>query len=318
LPTLTQLHYIVTVDKLRHFGQAAKACNVSQPSLSMQIQKAEDEMGITLFDRAKKPIRPTEKGERFIEQAKRVLMETERLAALSRQDSTEVSGNFRLGIIPTVAPYLLPLFIEDFSTKWPKVRLKIDEMKTETIIAEIKRDGLDGAILATPIEEKGFRTKILFYEDFFLLVGSDHKFAHRKRLKEADLDGSEMWLLQDGHCLRNQVSKICSIGNDKGIFKNIRFEGGNLETLRYLIKKSRGYTLVPYLFVETLSDYEKKNLVKEFDTPVPSREVSLIYRRDQWKVDILSALEQSIRANLPQHLRHSLDKRKTQVIGIGP
>jgi LysR family transcriptional regulator, hydrogen peroxide-inducible genes activator len=319
MPTLTQLEYIVTVEKLRHFGKAAEACHVSQPSLSMQIQKVEEELGIVIFDRTKKPILPTAKGQRFIDQAKVLLRENQRLIQISKQDSSEVSGDFHLGVIPTLAPYLLPLFIEDFSQNYPKVQLKIDEMKTDDIVRDLKEDALDAAILATPLHESGLKEKVLFYEEFFLYVGAEHSLSKRKRIREEELDGREMWLLQDGHCLRNQVVKICSIRGESGVFKNIRFEGGNLETLRYLVKNSNSYTLIPQLFANTLPEGEKKHLVKEFEQPTPSREISLVCRRDQWKGDILSALEKTLLRNLPKNLRLPNSSKvpgQIEVIGI--
>jgi LysR family hydrogen peroxide-inducible transcriptional activator len=318
MPTLTQLEYIVTVEKLRHFGKAAEACHVSQPSLSMQIQKVEEELGIVIFDRTKKPILPTAKGQRFIDQAKVLLRENQRLIQISKQDSSEVSGDFHLGVIPTLAPYLLPLFIEDFSKNYPKVQLKIDEMKTDDIVRDLKDDALDAAILATPLNENGLKEKVLFYEEFSLYVGAEHSLSKRKRVREEELDGREMWLLQDGHCLRNQVVKICSIRGESGVFKNIRFEGGNLETLRYLVKNSNSYTLIPQLFANTLPEAEKKNLVKEFEQPTPSREISLVCRRDQWKADILFALEKILLRNLPKNLRlPNSPKAQSQIEVIG-
>jgi len=316
MATLTQLQYIVTVEKLRHFGKAALACNVSQPSLSQQIQKVEDEMGLTIFDRLKKPVLPTEKGRLFIEQAKVILKESQKLTELAKQQGAEVSGDFRLGIIPTLAPYLLPLMIEPFSKAYPRVNLRVDELKTETIVEQIRNDTLDGAILATPLHEPGLKETVLFYEPFYLFVSSEHPLAAKKKIGEDDLDGSEMWLLQDGHCLRNQVVRVCSIKNEKGVYKNIRFEGGNLETLRYLVKRTRGYTLIPQLFVDTLPESERRNHVREFAAPVPSREVSLVYRRDHWKADILSAVEKTVEANLPDKLKARLDRKKSHVVAL--
>lgn len=316
MATLTQLEYIVTVERLRHFGRAAEACHVSQPSLSMQIQKVEEEMGITIFDRLKKPVVPTEKGQQFIEQAKVILRENQKLNAIMKHEVTQVSGDFRLGVIPTLAPYLLPLFIDAFAQNYPKVKLKIDELKTENIIHDLKADTLDAAILATPLHASGLSERVLFYEKFFLYVGTDHALANRKRIKEDELDGSDIWLLQDGHCLRNQVVKICSIKSDKHVYKNIQFEGGNLETLRNLVKKSRGSTLIPQLFVNTLPEFEKRDYVKEFEHPSPTRQVSLVYRRDQWKSDILSALEATIIENIPEDIKLILDKSKGHIINI--
>jgi LysR family transcriptional regulator, hydrogen peroxide-inducible genes activator len=316
MPTLSQLKYIITVEKLRHFGKAADACHVSQPSLSQQIQKVEEEIGVVIFDRLKKPVLPTEKGKRFIEQAKIVLKESQKLMDLSQKEGEEVSGDFRLAIIPTLAPYLLPLFVDSFSQSYPKVNLKVDELKTETILQQLKEDVLDGAILAGPIGEPRLKETILFFEPFYLYVSKEHSLSHRKKISEDDLDGNDMWLLQDGHCLRTQVVKLCSLKNDGGVYKNISFEGGNLETLRYLVRRTRGYTLIPQLFVDTLSEGEKRDYVREFVNPAPSREVLLISRRDHWKSDILKGIEETIRKNLPKTFKTVLDKKKTQVVGI--
>lgn len=316
MPTLTQLEYIVSVEKLRHFGKAAKECHVSQPSLSAQIRKVEDELGFIIFDRLKKPILPTEKGRKLIDQAKIVLQEQKKLIDITKAEANTVSGHFRLGIIPTVAPYLLPLFIEAFSKSYPKVNLKIDELKTETILQELRDDILDGAILAGPIREGGLKENILYYEPFYLYVAKDSPMSRKKRISEDDLDGSDLWLLKDGHCLRNQVVKICSIRSEKNIFDNIHFEGGNLETLTYMVQKNHGYTLVPDLFVRTLSKKDQHAFIREFVQPVPTREISLIFRRNQWKSDILAAIEKTILENLPNDAKISLNKKTNHVVGI--
>lgn len=303
MPSLHQLEYIVAVDKHRHFGKAADQCHVTQPTLSMQIQKVEEEIGYPLFDRLKKPIVPTAKGQKFIAQAKVLLFEHHKLMDLSRHQGEERSGDLKLGVIPTIAPYLIPLFISKFSKDFPKIHLTIDELKTETIIERLKEDQLDAAILATPLHEPGIKERPIYFEPFYLYVGKKHPLNSRKKIKEEDLSGAEMWLLADGHCFRNQVVKFCSLKNEDGVFPNVEFEGGNLDTLRNLIRKSQGYTLVPRLFVETLSEAERRDYIREFEKPVPTRQVSLVYRRDQWKSDVLKALEESIHAQLPEDLR---------------
>ncbi|HMN67667.1 MAG TPA: LysR substrate-binding domain-containing protein [Bdellovibrionales bacterium] len=313
MPSLTQLEYIVAVDKARHFGKAADSCHVTQPTLSMQIQKVEEEIGYPLFDRLKKPIVPTSKGQRFIAQAKILLHEHHKLMEMSRQQGDEPTGDFRLGVIPTIAPYLLPVFIEAFSKKFPKVQLVVDELKTDTILEMLHDDRLDAAILATPLNESGLHERPIFYEPFSLYVAKGHPLSARKRIKEDDLKGDEMWLLADGHCFRQQIVRYCSLRNQDGVFPNVHFEGGNIDTLRYLIRKSRGYTLVPALFVETLSEAEKRDHIRDFEKPAPSREVSLIYRRDQWKSDILKSLEETIRERLPKELTRFDPKRQDVV-----
>lgn len=316
MPSLTQLEYIVAVDKLRHFGKAAESCHVSQPTLSMQIQKVEEEIGYPLFDRMNKPVIPTAKGLKFIHQAKALLHEHQKLMDLSKHQGTEVSGDLRLGIIPTVAPYLVPLFLQAFSQKYPKVNLTMDELKTSVILEGLHDGTLDAGILATPIHEKGLVEKPLYYEPFSLYVNKEHPLSSRKRLKEDDLKASDMWLLADGHCFRNQIVRYCALNQNDGVFPNVHFAGGNLDTLRNLIRTSRGYTLVPELFVHTLPESEKREFVRDFEKPVPSREISLMFRRDNWKADVLGALETVIREALPESLSQEHDPKGQEVIPI--
>jgi LysR family hydrogen peroxide-inducible transcriptional activator len=315
MPSISQLEYIVAVDKYRHFGKAAEHCHVTQPTLSQQIQKLEEEIGFPIFDRIKKPVVPTAKGLKFLTQSKVLLHEHQRLLDISRFESNEVSGEFKLGVIPTIAPYLLPLFIESFSKNHPAIHLSIDELKTETIVARLREDQLDAAILATPLKEVGLRERPIFYEPFSLYVAKSHPLNSRKRIKEDDLSGKDMWLLQDGHCFRNQVVRWCSLKPGDGVFPNVQFEGGNIDTLRYLIRKSQGYTLVPQLFVETLSAGERNDFVREFEKPAPVRQVSLVYRRDQWKSDILAALEAAIVKSLPRGLT-TFDPKRNEILAI--
>lgn len=315
MPSLSQLEYIVAVDKHRHFGKAAESCHVTQPTLSMQIQKVEEEIGYPLFDRMKKPIVPTAKGARFIQQAKILLREHQKLVELSKNQTDEVSGEFRLGVIPTIAPYLVPHFIETFSREFPKVQLSIDELKTGTILQRLNEDSLDAAIMATPLHEEGLKERRLFVEPFYLYVSKHHSLNGRKRIKEEDLDGSQMWLLEDGHCFRSQIIRYCSMQNKERVFPNVQFEGGNLDTLRYLVRKSQGYTLVPALLVDNLSESEKRDYVREFERPTPAREVSLVHRRDQWKSDILKALEDTIVKKLPKEIL-DYDPKRQQILEV--
>jgi LysR family transcriptional regulator, hydrogen peroxide-inducible genes activator len=316
MPSLSQLEYIVAVEKHRHFGKAAGHCHVSQPTLSMQIQKAEEEIGFPIFDRIKKPVVPTAKGMKFIAQAKVLLHEHHKLMDISKSQSGAMSGELKLGVIPTLAPYLLPLFIESFSKDYPDIHLIIDELKTQTIVERLREDTLDAGLLATPLHEQGLRERPIFYEPFYLYVAKNHALNARKRIKEDDLKGDEMWLLQDGHCLRNQIARFCSLtGSEHTVFPSIQFEGGNIDTLRNIIRKAQGYTLVPRLFVETLSESEKRDYVREFEKPVPSREVSLVFRRDQWKQDLLKALQDTIAKRLPADLKLS-DPKKQMVLAL--
>ena len=303
MPTLTQLEYIAAVNRFRHFGKAAKACHVSQPTLSMQIQKAEEELGVVLFDREKKPIEPTEKGLQLLLQVDQVIGEHQRLMHLAKDRSGEISGNFRLGIIPTLAPYVLPLFVRNFSAEYPKVNLQIEEVKTADIVTRIRNDDLDCGLLATPLSESHMTEHVLFYEPFYLYVYPSHKLASRKKIVEGDLDSKELLLLQDGHCFRNQVVHYCGVPSRKGTIGNVRFESGSFETLRNLVDEEYGYTLFPHLFIARLSGAEKTRSVRLLTNPQPAREVSLICREHHLKMNVVLALKESIIKSLPKELK---------------
>ena len=303
MPTLTQLEYIVAVDRIRHFAKAAEACCISQPSLSIQIQKAEKEIGFALFDRRKKPILPTTKGRAFIDQARVVLNEHRRLIQLSQTRRNEVSGAFRLGVIPTLAATSVPAFLSVFSENYPMVDLSIDEMKTDRIIHALRNDSLDAGLLSTPLHEQGIVEQVLFQEPFFLYVNPKHPLAKRAVVDLEDLEGGRMWLLEDGHCFKNQVVRFCSSARLTRAYANVHFEGGSLETLRQLVKLGPSFTLVPELFVHNLPSAERTFMVRPFRAPAPSREVSLAFRRNHWKKDIIAALRQTILEALPRTLR---------------
>ena len=302
MPSLSQLEYIVAVDRLRHFAKAAEACCVSQPSLSMQIKKVEKEIGFALFDRHKKPVLPTIKGRAFIDQARIVLNEHQHLLQLSHFRRNEVSGVFRLGVIPTLAATSIPGFLSVFSEKYPKVVLSIDEMKTERIIQALRNDSLDAGLLSTPLHEAGIMEQILFQEPFLLYVNPRHPLAKREVVDLKDLEGGRMWLLEDGHCFKNQVVRFCSTAKLTKAYTNVHFEGGSLETLRQLVKQSPSFTLVPELFVHHLPGAERKTMVRPFSAPPPSRQVSLAFRRNHWKKEIIAAMRQSILDSLPATL----------------
>lgn len=304
MPSLSQLEYVLAVEKHRHFGKAAKACHVSQPTLSAQVQKVEEECGFVLFDRLKKPVVPTDKGRRYLDVARSIIREYNRLRQFDRDGEGELSGELRLGIIPTLAPYVLPLFLPDFTSRYPKAKLIVEEMKTESILQALEEDKLDAAILATPTNRQGMTEDPLFYEPFYLYVSEGHELSRKARIKADDLDESELWMLQDGHCFRNQVAQFCSLparGGRRG--KGVSFEAGSLETLRNLVRKGQGYTLLPSLVTDYLPAAEKEKHVRPFQGQVPSREVSIIFRRDQWRSALIQAVADSVRKNLPAHLK---------------
>jgi LysR family hydrogen peroxide-inducible transcriptional activator len=308
--TLTQLEYLVALDQFRHFGKAAKACHVSQPTLSMQIQKLESELGVVFFDRSHQPLLPTAEGTTLIHQARIVLSEARRLNQLSKEDTKELKGELRLGVIPTIAPYVVPLFVEHMATTFPKLLLNIDELQTHQIIASLENETLDVGLLATPLKAEGLEEEKLFLEPFSLYVHKSHPLAKRKSISEDDLDGSDMWLLSEGHCLRSQILRFCSLKSTQPVFRNVHFAAGNLETLQRLVETGSGYTLLPWLAAQR--PHPNDATIVTFKAPVPQRQVSLVWRRSQLKRRAITALAEAIRATLPDELRALQNNRNTQ------
>lgn len=314
MPTLTQLEYIIAVDKFKHFGRAADSCHVSQPSLSAQIQKVEDELNVMIFDRSKKPIVTTDLGLKVIEQAKKVLLEHHRLMNL-QLNTNKIQGKFHLAVIPTLSSYIVPLFVESFSKKYPDVELTIGENKTSDILDLLHEDKIDAGLLVTPIDEDSIEEKFLFYEPFYAFVADKHPFYKKSALSDSDLEGETLWILNEGHCFRNQVLEICGFKNKNQVLNNVTFESGSLETLKNLIRQGQGYTLLPYLATLNLSKDEKLKNLKLFKKPVPTRQVSLIFTRKFNKEKIIDALSSEIMFNIPEDLK-KLKKNNLEVIPI--
>lgn len=301
MPSITQLEYILAVSKHRHFGRAAQECHVSQPSLSAQIQKVEEELGFIIFDRSKKPILVTDMGKKFIAQSKVVLQEYHKLLDI-RERGGQLAGEFHLGVIPTLSPYLIPLFVERFSQKHPDVKLKISEYQTLDIIHKLYDDEIDGGLLVTPLKDDKIIERALFLEPFYAFASTGHSLLKKKVLREMDLDENDIWLLDEGHCFRDQVIRFCSLGKDNQVLKNVSFSSGSLETLINLIRKGSGYTLLPFLATSHLTPDELKNNLRSFQKPVPTREVSLVHSRSFLKEDIIEALTVDILDSLPKEL----------------
>lgn len=313
MSTITQLEYLLAVDSERHFGKAAQVCNVSQPSLSAQIQKLEDELGLVIFDRSKKPILPTESGLEILEQAKIVLREHKKLKTIADIKAIEPKGAFELAVIPTLASYIVPLFVGEFGKKYPKVNLGIHEYKTGDIIRMLHNDELDAALLVTPLKDEALIERHLYYEPFYCFLNEEHHLLKKDVLKGTDLKREDLWLLSEGHCFRDQVLNICKESDKSCAMPNIRFESGNLETIIKLVKTSSGYTLLPEMAVDSLTKEEKSSHIRKFTTPEPTREISLVYTRTFLKEAIVDALEESIIENLPSNIR-SLKRQNVQVV----
>lgn len=290
--TITQLVYVLAVAEHRNFTQAAEKCFVTQPTLSMQIQKLEEELEVQLFDRTTKPIQPTEIGEIIISQAKRIVEESNRIQDLIDQQKGFIGGDFRLGIIPTVTPTLLPMFLKSFISKHHKVNLIIEELTTEDIIQKIRNGQLDAAIAATPLEEPDLIESVLYYEPFVGYIPEKFKTEGETTITPQTLDLKNILLLQDGHCFRDGILNLCK-NNKMEDNQNFKLESGSFETLIKLSNEGFGYTLLPYLHTLNLTESSQNNLVP-FADPKPAREISLIYSQNELKIQIIKALEATI------------------------
>ena len=315
--TITQLSYILAVFRERNFALAAQSCFVTQPTLSMQIQKLEDDLGVVIFDRSKKPVQPTTIGAKILEQAQTVLWEVSRIEEIIHSEKDEIQGKFKLGVIPTLAPYLLPLFLEEFVTKHPKVDLVIEELQTAQIIEKLKDDSIDAGILVTPLKIQGIEESVLFYEPFVVYLSPKHPLLKHRRITEAELSIKDIWLLNEGHCFREQVIDLCKKRKiAPAEHKNLVFESGNLETLKRLVDKKFGYTLLPYLAIQDMKESERKKKIRFFTEPVPTREVSIVSSRSFLKKAIKGALCRTILKSLPDVLQNAGAKRR--IVGLPP
>jgi LysR family transcriptional regulator, hydrogen peroxide-inducible genes activator len=310
--TLQQLEYVVALDNHRRFSVAAEECHVAQPSLSAALQKLEDELGVKLFDRSKQPVVPTELGVPFIQQARRVLRETEALRLMVSDHCEAQSGEFSLGIIPTLAPYLLPLFLKDFSEKFPEIKLHLHERTTENLLSLLKREQLDAILLATPVEEDTFVKDCLFYEEFVAYAPHEASILEKRFLLTEDIDPNRLVLLEEGHCMRNQVVNLCALQKAQSGWSNIAYEAGSLETLRRLVENHSGITILPQLAVFDL-DEDQMQYVRFFQAPAPVREISLLTHPHFAKRRLLAALRESIMGNLPGFLKEEKARRVLEI-----
>lgn len=315
--TLTQLEYIIAVHTLKHFGRAAAHCHVTQPSLSMQVQKLEQELGMQIFVRSN-PVTVTEAGQMIIEHARKIIAEADNLKQLVEQEKGVVGGSLKIGIIPTLAPYLLPQFIQAFTKTYPQVRLGIAELTTGSIVQRLKNGSLDAGILATPLNIPDLREDFLFYEEFVAYVSPKEKLFKKKYLLPEDIDVDNMWLLEEGHCLRNQVVNLCSQQKHASAERHVDYAAGSIETLKRFVNKNGGITLLPELATLDLSN-ARKSMLRYFKSPAPVREISLISLKTFTKTRLLAFLKGTIIDNLPAQIRKEKEvvKPDSYRVGVG-
>ncbi len=319
--TLVQLRYVLAVAEHLHFAEAAAASHVSQPTLSMQLRKLEDELGVTLFDRSKQPVEATDIGQRIISQARTVMREADLVFELARDLSQEPQGEFRLAVIPTLAPGLLPLFLDSFAREHPKVELIVEEVPTALMLRRLLADEIDAGLLATPVNTPGIHEEFLFNEPFVAYVSPRHPLHAQTEIRPGEIPLEDLWLLSEGHCLREQALSVCgteyrhaqSRGDTHSVqgktsdgtitapaaHGRIRFESGTLATLRKLIQRGNGLTLLPWLEARDLQD---KSLLRPLTLPRPIREISIATSRPYRRRPLIESLKSLISTLATQSL----------------
>lgn len=292
--TITQLEYILSVAQHKNFTKAAQFCHVTQPTLSMQVQKLEEQLNIKIFDRSKKPIQLTGVGEKIVIQAKKIVAEAERINDIVDQDKAYIGGEFKLGIIPTVMPTLLPMFLKTFVNRFPKVKLIIEELNTNEVLNKLHSGELDAAVVVTPLSLENIKERTLYYEPFVGYIPNNHRLSNKKFIEISDLNINDILLLEDGHCFRQGVLNLC-----KALKKNssdkFKLESGSIDMLVKLANEGLGMTIIPYLNTFDLKKEEEKNL-KFFENPAPARKVSLIFNKNELKIQIIESIYETISA----------------------
>ena len=310
--TFTQLEYIVAVDTYRHFAEAAARCFITQPTLSMQIQKLEDEVGVKIFDRSKQPVLPTDAGKEIIEHARKILAERDLLRENIDSKKGIVHGELKVGIIPTIAPYLLPLCIPSFVKQYPNVKLVVNELTTELIITKLKEGKIDVGILVTPLQEQGIQEHVLFYEELLAYTSKANVVYKKKYLLPGDIDPNKLLLLEEGHCFRSQIINLCALRKRSREGSYFEYEAGSLETLRRMVDRDDGITILPEMATLDMTAKQQQQL-RYFRQPAPFREVSLATHRQFVKKKLVELLRQVIIKCVPEKIKKN---KKMKVIPV--
>jgi LysR family hydrogen peroxide-inducible transcriptional activator len=308
--TLTQLEYIVSLDTHRHFAMAAEKCFVTQPTLSMQIQKLEEELAVKIFDRTKQPVIPSEIGTGIIAQARIILHEAEMIKQIINEQKDTLSGELRIGIIPTLAPYLLPSLYKCIKGKYPNLNLIVKESITEEVIHNLKNNRLDCGLVVTPLKDPSIKEDVLFYEELFVYVSKKNSLFDKKYVLAKEIDPDQLWLLEEGHCFRSQILNLCELKKSSDL--HFKYQTGNIETLKRMVDKSDGITILPELAIREFSPSQHK-LVKRLKQPSPAREVSLVTHRDHIKTKLIKALKEEILNIVPDQMQKLQNKKIVEI-----
>lgn len=299
--TLTQLKYLIAVDTHRRFATAAEVCHISQPSLSMQIQKLEEELDLRLFKRDHYPVVPTAAGERIIQQARVVLRESERIHKVARRQKDQLQQHLRLAVIPTLAPYLLPLFITDFTELYPDIKVSIFEVPSDDLVEMLKREQIDAGLMVTPSQEEHIEENPLFYESFVVYLSEDHSLYQKSEIGLKEIDLSQVMLVNDIHCIRSQVINLCR-DESEAYPPAMDYNAGSIETLKRIVELKKGITVLPELSTLDFNEQQRAR-VRKFKAPSPVREVSMVVNKGHLKNELTERLAHAIMGSVPDTMK---------------
>ena len=297
--TLQQMEYIVAVYRLRHFAKAAEHCGVTQPTLSAMIQKLEQELGVKLFERSSQQVVPTAIGRLVVEQAWRVISRARKIKDIVEEERNALSGVFRIGILPTIAPYLLPRFFTRLMEEYPDIDVRVGEMKTADCKKALARGEIDVAIIVSLGEIEGMEQDSLYFEQFIAYVSESDSLFQSKSIRSADLPGHFLWLLDEGHCFRDQLVKFCNIKS--ACDSKLTYSLGSIETFMRMVEAGQGITFIPELALDQLTESQKR-LVRPFAIPIPTREVVLLTTKTFVRKGIKQMMINEIRDSVPQRM----------------
>lgn len=300
--TINQLKYLIRISKLRSFSKASDELNITQPALTLQIKNLEEELGFKMFDRTQKPLIVTREGEVFIKKAQQIITQLDGLYTIAMELEEEINGVLRIGIIPTIAPYLVPIFIDNLNKKYPKLQLSIIELITEDVIESVKQGDVDLGIVATPVSAEGVNFKKLFYEKFYLFVSDQNKLIDKDSVKMNDLEINELWYLNEGNCFQNQVNTLCEISNKIVQEQHFKYQSNSIESLRYIVEHRGGMTFIPELATLTIPS-EKEEMIKEIDGIQPVREISTVTSRFVTKQKLIDAFTEVLLESIPKRMQ---------------
>jgi len=300
--TINQLEYVVAVDSYRHFATAAEKCFVTQPTLSMQIQKLEEEIGILIFNRKIHPVIPTAAGAEIIKLARTAIREFNKINEMVKTLKKEIKGRLRIGIIPTLAPYLLPLFAEGFTAKYSDIELVIDEFITEEIVRLLKTDLLDIGIISTPLNDNELKEIPLFYEKILVFIDNQHYLAKEMLIKVRDIPVNDLWTLSSKHCFSTQAVNLCKKNKINAKRSNFHYQSGSFENLIRFSEMTHRLTLIPELLTNSLAE-NKKHMVKVISDPVPAREIGIVAHKSFVKENLINLLKEEILSAVPRKMK---------------